>query len=84
MHSLAYAGFSKGGGAGNLKVIMTIRRNFLHRFSLVFGPKLGEDKKKEKRSSLRFSLVLCSNFLPKLQTGGPCRNFAYYSMLIIL
>ena len=41
-------------------------------------------KKKEKRSLLRFCPFLCSNFLPKLQRRGPCRNFAYYSMLIIL
>ena len=27
---------------------------------------------------------MCSNFLPKLQRRWPCRNFAYYSMLIIL
>ena len=55
------------------------------KFSSVFGPKLGEDQKiKNKRSSPRFCPFVYSNFLPKLQRVGPCRNFAYYSMLLIL
>ena len=44
--------------------------------------KLGKNQK--KRSSPRFCPLVCSNFQPKLQRGGPCCNFAYYSMLIIL
>ena len=36
---------------------------------------------KNKRLRLPF---VCSNLLPKVQRGGACRNFAYYSMLIIL
>ena len=44
---LAYAGFSKG-GAGNLRILKTKRRVFLLRFSPVFGPNLGENKKKKK------------------------------------
>ena len=41
-------------------------------------------KDKKKRSLPRFSPFVCSNFLSKLQRRWPCRNFAYYSMLIIL
>ena len=74
------------------------------KFSPVFGPKLGEDQKKEiglhsslvrflarKNIFTRFCPLVCSYFLPNLQKvggggggGGACRNFAYYSMLIIL
>ena len=49
------------------------------RFGPVFGQKLGESQKKGLRSPF-----VCSNLLPKLQRRGPCCNFAYYSMLIIL
>ena len=41
-------------------------------------------KTKKDRSLARFCPFVCSNFLPKLQRGRPCCNFAYYSMLIIL
>ena len=36
-----------------------------------------------KNKGLRLPFV-CSKLLGKLQEGGACRNFAYYSMLIIL
>ena len=49
------------------------------KFSPVFGPKLHESQKKGLCPPF-----LCSNPLPKLQKEGPCRNFAYYFMLIIL
>ena len=49
------------------------------RFSPVFRPKLREGPKKGLRPPL-----LYSNPLPKLQRDGPCRNFAFYFMLIIL
>ena len=67
------------------------------KFSPIFGPKLGGDQKKKKKkgSSLRFYPLVCSNFPPKLQRVLklsavsvkfciPCRNFAYYFMLITL
>ena len=47
-----------------------------------FCPKLGEEQKKS--SSPRFCPLVCLNFLPKFQRGKPCRNFPYYSMLIVL
>ena len=40
--------------------------------------------KKKKRSLPRFCPFVSSNFLPKLQRRLPFRNFAYYSVLIIL
>ena len=49
------------------------------KFGPVFGPKLGEDQKKGLRPSFQ-----CSNPLPKLQRGDPCRDFAYHSLLLIL
>ena len=69
------------------------------KFSPVLCPKLGEDQKKKglhsnlvqflaqtwvqaKNKGLRLPFV-CSNLLPKFQKGA-CRNFAYYSMPIML
>ena len=80
--TVAYAGFSKG-GPENLKIMKSKSKIFPLRISPVFGPKLGEDQK--KRSSPRF----CPFRVLKLSAqvtkrGGACRNFAYYSMLIIL
>ena len=36
-----------------------------------------------KNKGLRLPFV-CSNLLSKFHRGGPCGNFAYYSMLIVL
>ena len=49
------------------------------RFSPVFGPKLGESPK--KRSSPTVCALKPST---RVKKGGPCLNFAYYSMHIIL
>ena len=49
------------------------------KFNLVFNPKLGECQKKGLRPPF-----VRSNLLPKSQRGGPCRNFAYYSIQITL
>ena len=50
------------------------------KFSPVFGPKLGEGLNK------RSSPTVCElkPFAQVTRGGGPCRNFAYYSMLITL
>ena len=57
----------------------TKKKRFSLKFSPVFSPKFGQAQIK----ALRLSFVY-SKLLPNLQRGGPCRNFAYYSMLIIL
>ena len=69
---LAYAGFSKGRVAGNLRIMKTKKRSPL-RISPFFCPKLGEDQK--KRCSIKFFPFLCSNFLPQLQKGGGMPQF---------
>ena len=66
---LAYAGFSKGRGEGNLRIMKTKRKISPLRINRFSGPKLGEDQKKGGFSP-RFCLFVCSNFLPKLQWGG--------------
>ena len=69
------------------------------KFSPVFGPKLGDHQKKKsslkfspilaqnwvkaQKNGLR-PPFLCSNLLPKLQNGWPCRSFTYYPMLFTL
>ena len=53
------------------------------RISPVFRPNLGEDQKK-KRSSPRFCPFRVLKLSAQVTNGGPCRNFAYYVMLIIL
>ena len=67
------------------------RKRSSPKISPVFGPKLGEDQKKKKKglhpNSVRFLVFvyrLCAQtFCPSYKMGGgPCRNFAYYSMLI--
>ena len=60
MSALAYAGFSKGLGQENLRILKTKRKVSLLRFSPILGPKLDKDRK--KRSLLRFNPV----FGPKL------------------
>ena len=53
-----------------------------------FPPKIRRKSKnknkKNETSSLRICPFFFSNFLPWLQRRGSCRNFAFYSMLIIL
>ena len=49
---------------------------------LVFGLKLGEDQKKVFTQILSVNVLKLSAQITKV--GGPCRNFAYYYMLIIL
>ena len=44
--AVAYAGFSKGGGAGNMRIMKTKKKRSL-KFSLFFFPDLDEDQKKE-------------------------------------
>ena len=53
------------------------------RSSLNFCPVFAQNWVLAKNKRFRLQFV-CSNLLPKLQNGGPCRNFAYYSMQIIL
>ena len=55
------------------------------KFSPVFGPKLREAPQKNKKFFTQI-LSLCVLKLSAQVTrgGGACRNFAYYSMLIIL
>ena len=48
------------------------------KFSPIFGPKLGAG---QKGFCLPF---VSSNLLLELQREWPCRNFAYYSMILIL
>ena len=63
--ALAYAGFSKGGGAENLRTMKTKRKNFLLRLSPVFGPKLDEGQKKKERKKKVFTHI-SSGFVLKL------------------
>ena len=62
------------------------KKGFSLKISPVFGPKLGEDQKNKKKAGLYpDSVLLCAQtFCPSYNGGRPCRNSAYYSMLIIL
>ena len=75
---------------------MKTKKKFSLKFSPVFGPRLGEDQKKN-RSSLKCSPVFgqkknvfahrfcAQTFCQSYKGGGgACHNFAYHSMLIIL
>ena len=53
----------------NLKIMKTKSKISPLKFSPVFGPKLGEDQKKDLHPDS--VLFVCSNFLPKLQRKGP-------------
>ena len=59
--------------------VKTKKKRSSLKFSPVFGLKLGEGQKKGLCPPF-----LCSNPRPNLQRKGPCCNFAYYFMLIIL
>ena len=52
------------------------------KFSPGFGLKLGEDEIKKKVFTQILSLLCAQTFCPSYK-GGPCRNFAYNSMIII-
>ena len=60
----------------------TKRKNSPLKFSPDFGPKLDEDQKKGLDSDLPGFVLKLSAQITK--GGGACRNFSYYSMLIIL
>ena len=49
------------------------------KFSSVFGPQLGEGQKKTSSPT-----VCALKLSAQATTGGACRNFAYYFMLVIL
>ena len=51
------------------------------KISPLFAPKLREDQKKGLYPD---SVFLCAQTFSPSYKGGACRNFAYYSMLIIL
>ena len=92
--SVAYAGFWKGGA--KLQKIWEEQRSELEIVPLkirpIFRPNLGEKQKKD--FSLKLSQISSamprlvaqnvpsawSNFMPNLQRGGACLNFAYFSM----
>ena len=89
---VAYAGFSKG-EARKFEINEDQNENFPAQNQVrFFCPKLGEDQKKKglhsnlvrflakKRSSLTVSVLKLS---AQVTNGGPCYNFAYFSMLII-
>ena len=69
-HSLAYAGFSKG-GPGNLRIMKTKRKRSLLRFSPFSCPKLGEDRKQKNKVSLRLSSVFESKLHDDQKKGLP-------------
>ena len=72
----------KGRVPGNLR-IMKIKRNISPlRISPFSCPKLGEDRKKKVISQILSVFVL--KLSAQITNRGACRNFAYYSMLIIL
>ena len=60
-HSLAYAGFSKG-GPGNLRM-KTKRKRSLLRFSPFSYPKLGEDQKQKTRFHSDLVRFLNQNYI---------------------
>ena len=56
------------------------------RFGPIFRPKLGEDPPPKKKIGLHSDSVRLSAqiFCPSYKGRGACRNFAYYSVVIIL
>ena len=73
----------KGGVPGNLRIMKTKRKISSLRISPFSCPKLGEDRKKKKVISQILS-VFVLKLSAQITNRGACRNFAYYSMLIIL
>ena len=93
--AVAYAGFWKGGGQKFQKIWEEQRSEsevVPFKFSLIFRPNLGEEQKKKKKkvftqgpSSFSPELTQISSqkpesLMPNLQRGGPCLNFAYFTM----
>ena len=74
--------FKGGEVPGNLRIMKTKRKISPLRISPFFCPKLGEDRKKMVISQILFVFVL--KLSAQITNRGACRNFAYYSMLIIL
>ena len=85
LRPLAYAEFSKGGGGGGgrkFKNNEDQKKNFSIQNQSIFLPKIRwRPKKKVFTQILSVSVLKLSAQVTK---GGVCRNFAYYSMLIIL
>ena len=73
---------SKEGVPGNLRIMKTKRKISPLRISPFSCPKLGEDRKKKFFSQILSVFVL--KLSARITHRGTCRNFAYYSMLIIL
>ena len=67
---------------GNLRIMKTKRKFSPLRISPFSCPKLGEDKKKKVISQILSVFVL--KLSAQITNRGACRNFAYYSVLIIL
>ena len=72
----------KEGVPGNLRIMTTKRKISPLRISPFSCPKLGEDRKKKVISQILSVFVL--KLSVQITNRGACRNFAYYSMLIIL
>ena len=73
--------FEKGGlgTSENLRSTKIRMKIVSPKISPIFCPKFGAGQNK----GLRLPFVYLK-LLPNLQREGPCRNFAYYSILIIL
>ena len=72
----------EGGVPGNLRIMKTKRKISPLKISPFSCPKLGEDRKKKKVISQILS-VFVLKLLAQITNGEACRNFAYYSMLIL-
>ena len=80
---IIFKGGGGGGGVpGNLRIMKTKRKNSPLRINPFSCPKLGEDRKKKVISQILSVFVL--KLSAQITNRGACRNFAYYSMLIIL
>ena len=77
-----YRIFKGGGVPENLRIMKTKRKISPLRISPFSCPNLGEDRKKKVISQILFVFVL--KLSAQITNRGACRNFAYYSMLIIL
>ena len=71
----------RGGVPGNLRIMKTKRKISSFRISPFSCPKLGEDRKKKVISQILSVFVL--ELSAQITNRGACRNFVYYSMLIL-